>query len=220
MANSLRLRTKARRIAEQSGNPYGGPTQLRTANRAADRHGLAAVVLVLPLFIFSGIDHGWFGNEGGGLETMQMNMETPSLTPRNGEVVVKLTDWAVTPSSQSVPAGPVNFRAVHVMAAGETANGGGEIHDLSVLQQQADGGYKLIAKTGPISMGDEASLAVELYPAATNFSAMSLNTSAAAASATTIRACTPRSRCANRAASLPVFELRVPHACVRQGHRD
>ena len=164
MANSLRLRTKARSIAEASGNAYGGPPRdfLRTNAGPLIGIGLAAVVLVVPLFVFSGIERGWFGNEGGGLEAMRMNMDTPSLTPHNGEVVVKLTDWAVTPSSDSVPAGPVAFRAVHVVAPGEAPNAGGEIHDLAVLQRQPDGGYKLIAKTGPIAMGDEASLAVNL----------------------------------------------------------
>ncbi|MGH2632425.1 MAG: heavy metal translocating P-type ATPase, partial [Tepidiformaceae bacterium] len=155
MANSLRLRTKARRIAEASGNSYGAPPRSFLATNAGPLIGIgaAAIVLVVPLLVFSGIEHGWFGNTGGGLEAMQMEMGAPSLTPRDGEVVVRLTDWAVVPSSGSVAAGPVAFRAVHVMVAGETAGTGGETHDLSVLARQADGSYKLVGKTEPIAMG-------------------------------------------------------------------
>jgi len=164
MANSLRLRTKARRIAEASGNTYGAPPRSFLATNAGPLLGMgvATLVLVVPLLIFSGIERGWFGNQGGGLEAMQMEMGAPSLTPRNGEVVVKLTDWAVTPSRSTVAAGPISFRAVHVMAAGETVSGGGDIHDLSVLLRQADGSYKLMGRTAPITMDGEATLHLNL----------------------------------------------------------
>ena len=62
MANSLRLRSKARGIAEASGNSYSGPRQnFVSANRGPlFAMTLAVLVLMLPLFVFSGIDRGWF----------------------------------------------------------------------------------------------------------------------------------------------------------------
>jgi heavy metal translocating P-type ATPase len=63
MTNSLRLRSKARRIAEESGNVYevasGGG--FWSANGApAMAMAFAALVLVVPLLVFTGIDRGWF----------------------------------------------------------------------------------------------------------------------------------------------------------------
>jgi Cu+-exporting ATPase len=65
MANSLRLRTKARQMAERSGNTYAVPaTSFVAANRGPlFALGSAAVVLLLPLLVFTGIDRGWFGND-------------------------------------------------------------------------------------------------------------------------------------------------------------
>jgi heavy metal translocating P-type ATPase len=65
MANSLRLRTQARRIAERSGNTYVAPsTSFVSANRGpVFALGSAAIVLLLPLLIFTGIDRGWFGDD-------------------------------------------------------------------------------------------------------------------------------------------------------------
>ena len=63
MANSLRLRTKAREIAERSGNSFAGQHQgFLAANRAPILSmGLAAVVLVVPLLVFTGMNDHWFG---------------------------------------------------------------------------------------------------------------------------------------------------------------
>ena len=63
MTNSLRLRGKSRRIAQRSGNAYQAP---RSAPRLADvapalALGAAALVLVVPLIVFTGIDNGWIG---------------------------------------------------------------------------------------------------------------------------------------------------------------
>jgi Cu+-exporting ATPase len=62
MANSLRLNTKARSIAEESGNRFTGA---RRSFIAANRGPLlamasSAAVLLVPLVVFSGIDRGWF----------------------------------------------------------------------------------------------------------------------------------------------------------------
>ncbi|HYM14274.1 MAG TPA: heavy metal translocating P-type ATPase [Dehalococcoidia bacterium] len=63
MTNSLRLRSKARQIARESGNSYSPASgaSFWTANAGPALAMLAAVfVLVVPLVIFTGIDRGWF----------------------------------------------------------------------------------------------------------------------------------------------------------------
>jgi hypothetical protein len=165
MANSLRLRTKARRIAEQSGNPYSGPKQsFASANRVPlVAMASATLVLVLPLLIFSGIDRGWFGNEGGGSSRAHDDMAAVSLTPKDGEVVVALTNWNVAPSSSTVPAGEVTFRAVHVdEMQGESHDDGGNTHDLAVLRKGADGSFEMVGRTKPIKMGGQDELKLNL----------------------------------------------------------
>jgi len=63
MANSLRLRTKARALARAAGNEYTAPVQgVLEANRGpVIAMALAFVLLVAPLLLFTGIDRGWFG---------------------------------------------------------------------------------------------------------------------------------------------------------------
>jgi P-type Cu+ transporter len=60
MANSLRLRTQARRIAEASGNTYAGPRESFVAANRAPLFAIAAAiaVLVVPLVVFTVIDRG------------------------------------------------------------------------------------------------------------------------------------------------------------------
>ena len=63
MTNSLRLRSKAKRFAEASGNSFDerNARSFWTANAApALAMAGAAVILVVPLVIFTGIDRGWF----------------------------------------------------------------------------------------------------------------------------------------------------------------
>jgi Cu+-exporting ATPase len=167
MANSLRLRTKAREIAEQSGNPYRGPRQsFVSANRVPlVAMATATLVLVLPLLVFTGIDRGWFGNEGGGSSRAHEAMAAISLTPKDGEVVVALTNWSVSPSTSNVAAGNVTFRAVHVDdmdGAGHDA--GGNTHDLAVLRKSADGQLQEVGRTKPIAMGSQQELKLDLTP--------------------------------------------------------
>ncbi len=73
MGNSLRLRGKARDIAEGSGNTYRGPREgFVSANRGPlFAMGSAAAVLLVPLVIFTGIDRGWFGDDGQAPEQQQ-----------------------------------------------------------------------------------------------------------------------------------------------------
>ena len=63
MSNSLRLRSKARQIAERSGNTFSAEASggFWSANAApALSMVVAAAVLVVPLLVFTGIDRGWF----------------------------------------------------------------------------------------------------------------------------------------------------------------
>jgi heavy metal translocating P-type ATPase len=66
MTNSLRLRSKARRIAEESGNAWipsrEAAGRFWAANAGpAGAMALAAAVLLVPLVVFTGIDRGWWG---------------------------------------------------------------------------------------------------------------------------------------------------------------
>jgi hypothetical protein len=63
MTNSLRLRSKAKQIAEASGNTFDerNARSFWAANAApALAMAAATVILVVPLVIFTGIDRGWF----------------------------------------------------------------------------------------------------------------------------------------------------------------
>ncbi|MEO9254442.1 MAG: HAD-IC family P-type ATPase, partial [Tepidiformaceae bacterium] len=171
MANSLRLRTKARKIAEESGNPYIGPKQsFVSANRVPlVAMGLATLVLLLPLLVFTGIEHGWFGNEGGGANSAHNDHEAAaiSLTPQHGEIVVALTNFDLAATSSSAPAGEVTFRAVHVGGMhGMSDDDAGQTHDLSVLRKDADGSLDEVGRTKPIAMGAEEELTLKLPPGA------------------------------------------------------
>lgn len=62
VANSLRLRTRARTIAESVGNTFVAPTQsfFRATREPLIGLGAAVVVLVLPWVVFAGIGRGWW----------------------------------------------------------------------------------------------------------------------------------------------------------------
>lgn len=64
MANSLRLRSKARTLARAAGNEYTAPAQgVFQANRGPMvAMALAFVLLVVPLIVFTSIDRGWLGS--------------------------------------------------------------------------------------------------------------------------------------------------------------
>lgn len=156
MANSLRLRTKARDLARASGNEYSAPVQnVLVANRGpVFAMVAAAVVLVVPLLVFTGIDRGWFGGE---------ESTAGALGPR--DIRVELRNWSVEPSRTEISAGKVTFVAVHP-ADDHAHNGGhaepGQVHDLAVLRKLADGSYELVGKTPEIKVGDSYRLELEL----------------------------------------------------------
>ena len=63
MTNSLRLRSKAKQIAERSGNTFDAALDalVRSRERSARAAmAAAAAMLVVPLAIFTAIDRGWW----------------------------------------------------------------------------------------------------------------------------------------------------------------
>jgi uncharacterized cupredoxin-like copper-binding protein len=155
MANSLRLRTKARALAKASGNEYAASkTGVLNASRGPILAMTAATaLLVLPLVVFTGIDRGWFGDDQG------------SVPP--GAVLVKLSNWKVEPAKTEIAAGEVTFDAVHEEkghAHGTNSNEAGQTHDLVVSRKLADGSYDLVGRTGEIKPGGSELLTVDLEP--------------------------------------------------------
>ncbi|MGE5595218.1 MAG: heavy metal translocating P-type ATPase, partial [Hyphomicrobiales bacterium] len=151
MANSLRLRTKMAGIAEASGNPRptGGKSFLMANRAPLGAMGASAVVLLLPLVIFTGIDKGWFESE-------------EPLAPN--EVRVELKNWELDLSRDSIAAGRVTFKAVHAEDHGHGGDEPGEIHDLVVLRKAPDGSMELVGRTDQLAMGEEAQLTLDLAP--------------------------------------------------------
>jgi Cu+-exporting ATPase len=151
MANSLRLRTRARSFAEASGNTYARPAQgfVRSNALALAAIGVAIVVLVVPLVVFSGIREGWFGGGGDG----------------DGNVRAELTNWSMGLSDTLVPAGMVTFEVTHSAAEHATHEGGlGEHHDLAVFRRAADGSLALVGRTEQLHAGESETLVLELQP--------------------------------------------------------
>jgi uncharacterized cupredoxin-like copper-binding protein len=157
VGNSLRLRTKGREIARESGNPYaarGGGT-LRAARAPLLAMGAAIVVLVVPLFVFTSIDRGWFGLGDEGAPAAE-----------HGEVRVTLANWSVQPSALAIGAGDVTFVAVHDENHGHGAHDdeGGGVHNLVVLRKEADGALTEVARTPELEVGASQRLTLRLEP--------------------------------------------------------
>jgi len=151
MTNSLRLRSKAKHIAEASGNTFDerNARSFWAANAAPALAMVAAVViLVVPLVIFTGIDRGWF-------ETAEAIGER--------DVRVELTNFKIGVSRDTISAGDVNLLVEHAGAHGHTG-GVGMNHDLVVLRLNDDGTSEMIARTGMLMIGDTETLQVTLQP--------------------------------------------------------
>ncbi len=147
MANSLRLRTKAKAIAEASGNPYGGAKRsFLAANRGPIfSMSAAAAILVVPLLLFTGIDRGWFSSDG--------------LGPR--DVGVGLTMWNINLSTDHISAGPVTFKVGH-NEGHEHGSAIGQVHNVVVLRKNADGSLDQVGKTRDLTSGESQDLALNL----------------------------------------------------------
>jgi Cu+-exporting ATPase len=157
VANSLRLRTRGRNIARESGNPYAsgaGRGTLAAARGPLLAMGAAIVVLVVPLVVFTSIDRGWFG------------LGDDVAATETGQVRVELTNWAVDVSTSSIEAGEVTFVAVHEEDHAHSGPGdeGGSVHDLAILLKDGDGEMTLIARTQEIPNGGSERLTVRLEP--------------------------------------------------------
>jgi hypothetical protein len=150
MGNSLRLRGKARQIAQASGNSYAAPSQRFIRANAGPVLGIAiaAIVLVVPLLVFTGIDRGWFSSEA-------------PLAPR--EVRVDLTNWKVSPSRTSISAGEATFLAVHEMDDHHDMSGGeaGLVHDLAVIDKDTGA---VVARSERLRPGKEEQISAKLTP--------------------------------------------------------
>lgn len=152
MANSLRLRGKAKGIATRSGNTYAGA---RFSFMSANRGPLlalagAAAVLIVPLVVFTGIDRGWFGGSDG----------AASDDPHH--VSVGLENWAVVLSRDSLAAGEVTFDVEHL--DGHAHGAGGRIHDMVLLRIGADGDLEMVARSAALEQGETERLKVQLEP--------------------------------------------------------
>lgn len=82
-------------------------------------------------------------------------------------VRVELGNWYVTPSTSSVPAGRVTFRAVHVDDHGAHDGhgaGGGLLHELAVARKLPDGSFEIIDRVVDIEAGRSRDLTVRLDP--------------------------------------------------------
>ncbi len=162
MANSLRLRMKTRRIAEESGNAFSasGETMWSIGKAPILAMGAAILVLVVPLATFTAIDRDWIGGDDG-----DSHSNMGDLPPRT--VLVELSNWAVEPSRGTISAGTVTFRAVHDAHDHADAHGndkGGAEHDLAVLRKLPGGGLELVGKTGNLKPGQQEDLKLELPP--------------------------------------------------------
>ena len=108
----------------------------------------AAVILVVPLLIFTGIDRGWFKSEA-------------ALGPR--DVRIELTNFKIAASRNAISAGDVNLIVEHPDSHTH-AGSVGERHDLVVMRKNADGTSSLVARSDMLHMGDKQQLTLNLEP--------------------------------------------------------
>ncbi len=151
MTNSLRLRSKARAIAERSGNTYVAPVQpFWSANAAPALAMVAAVIiLVVPLVLFTAISRGAFESEA-------------ALGAR--EVRVELSNFDVGLSRDEISAGEVTLLVEHEEERGHRDGGVGETHDLVVMRTDADGNSEIVARSGLLERGESQRLTMTLEP--------------------------------------------------------
>jgi Cu+-exporting ATPase len=156
MTNSLRLRSKARRIATRSGNAYESPGRgFWTANAGpALSMGAAALVLLVPLAIFTGIDRGWFG----GAEAASQ------LGPR--DVGVELKNFRVELSRTDITEGEVYLFVEHEEEQGHSRgrSGPGELHNLVIWKELPSGERETVARSENLASGETQQLRVRLEP--------------------------------------------------------
>jgi len=152
MTNSLRLRSKAGKIARESGNTY-----VRSAGASWSVIGgpavamvMAAAILLVPLGVFTGISRGWFDAESA-LAADQTR--------------VTLSNFKIEVSRANLPAGENTFLVEHQQERhGERSGQPGATHDLVVTLVSDDGSRQIVGRTPPLPMGDQAQLTLDLEP--------------------------------------------------------
>ncbi|HXK32841.1 MAG TPA: heavy metal translocating P-type ATPase [Dehalococcoidia bacterium] len=153
MSNSLRLRTKAKRIARESGNTYVAPSGRAVFVQnfgPVAALALAAIVLLAPLTVFTGIDRGWFST-------------AEALGP--GEVRAELKNFEIDVSDDTLEAGEWTFLVEHEEERGHgNRELPGETHDLVVMRVDADGSREIVGRTAALKSGEEEELVVTLEP--------------------------------------------------------
>ncbi len=148
MTNSLRLQSKAKEIAQRSGNAYTATTRNFLVTNAGPALAMlaAAVILVVPLTIFTGIERGWFTT-------------AEAVGPR--AVRVELSNFRIGTSRDAISAGEVTFLVEHKKERLHGSGLPGEHHDLVVMR--ADGGNSpVVARTSLLANGQEETLRLRL----------------------------------------------------------
>ncbi|MEO8458044.1 MAG: heavy metal translocating P-type ATPase [Chloroflexota bacterium] len=150
MSNSLRLRGKARVIAERSGNPYTTSARKFSLSGSAPAlaMGAAVIVLVVPLAVFTGMRNGWFESEA-------------ALGPR--DVRVELSNFQIDTSRSTIEAGETTLVVEHKKEIGHASgNEPGETHDLVVFRMVDGAPTKVVARSRVLQSGESESLTVNL----------------------------------------------------------
>ena len=157
MANSLRLRGRARSIAREAGNQYRGSAgfSFLAANRGpALSFAAAALVLVVPLVTFTAIDRGWFGGDAGAGSSDERHLR------------VELSNWSVDLSSDEVESGEVAFEAVHSADHAHDDSEAGKTHDMVVYRVATDGSREMVVRSPELEAGESDRVTVNLEPGA------------------------------------------------------
>ena len=110
----------------------------------------AVVILVVPLFVFTAIDRGWFGGDEG-----------PLLGPR--DVHVALSNFEVELSSDEISEGEVHLFVEHEEERGHREGQPGIAHDV-VVMRRTDATTQVMGKTEVLASGESEWLSLRLPP--------------------------------------------------------
>lgn len=146
MANSLRLRGRARRIAESAGNSYGGAAEsfVRANRGPIFAMSSAVMVLVVPLLVFSGIDRGIIPGRPG------------------PDVTVQVVPWKIVASTTTVEEGEVNFEVEHPAGHHHEDVEGGDALQLEIRRLREDGSFETVARSDLMRAGEKDRFTVDL----------------------------------------------------------
>ena len=121
---------------------------------------LIGVSLSLVLLAGCGGDDDGHSMGGMGMDGGTGNNEMMNGAP-NGAILVRLSNWTIDPSKNSVKAGEVTFRAVHDAHAMHS-NGEGKTHELVVARKNSDGSFEIVGEAEDIGVGERKDLTVQL----------------------------------------------------------